>query len=175
MNLSIIIVSWNVKEKLRDNLRAIYESQNVNFEIFVVDNAAKDGTVQMKAEEFPQIKLIINKENAGFARVMAASGGGFPQGGFPRFSAACSDAPGHCPQHTFRARRDPYNRPGLATRAPLPRLPRILPQFGGFVSPADVSIVLTRLAFLVRERLFAGPLAACHISTKVMRDHRRTG
>lgn len=68
MDLSIIIVSWNVKEKLRDNLRALFESQNVNFEVFVVDNNSHDGSAEMVKKEYPQVKLIANRENLGFAR-----------------------------------------------------------------------------------------------------------
>ena len=68
MDLSIIIVSWNVKEKLKDNLRALYESQDVNFEVFVVDNNSRDRTVEMVRKNYPQVKLITNSENFGFAR-----------------------------------------------------------------------------------------------------------
>lgn len=68
MDLSIIIVSWNVREKLKDNLRALYESQNVDFEVFVIDNNSHDGTAAMVQENYPQVKLIINRENYGFAR-----------------------------------------------------------------------------------------------------------
>lgn len=68
MDLSIIIVSWNVKEKLKDNLRALYESQNVNFEVFVVDNNSADGSVEMVKKYYPQVKLIANRENLGFAK-----------------------------------------------------------------------------------------------------------
>ena len=67
MDLSIIIVSWNVREKLKDNLRALYESQAVNFEVFVVDNNSRDGTVGMVRQCYPEVKLIINRENYGFA------------------------------------------------------------------------------------------------------------
>ena len=69
MNLSIIIVSWNVCDKLRDNLKSIYaNTQNINFEVFVVDNNSKDKTVEMVKKEFPQVKLIANTENLGFAK-----------------------------------------------------------------------------------------------------------
>jgi hypothetical protein len=69
MDLSIIIVSWNVREKLRQNLKAIYSSEgNLNFEIFVVDNNSSDQSVEMIVEEFPKVKLIVNKENLGFAK-----------------------------------------------------------------------------------------------------------
>lgn len=68
MDLSIVIVSWNVKEKLKDNLRALYASQNVNFEVFVVDNNSADGTVEMVKNVYPEVKLIANRENLGFAK-----------------------------------------------------------------------------------------------------------
>jgi len=68
MNLSIVIVSWKVKEKLRDNLRSLSNSQNVSFEVFVVDNNSLDGSVEMVKEEYPKVKLIANRENLGFAK-----------------------------------------------------------------------------------------------------------
>jgi len=68
MDLSIIIVSWNVREKLKDNLRALYESQNVNFEVFVVDNNSADASAEMVKRFYPRVKLIANQENLGFAK-----------------------------------------------------------------------------------------------------------
>ena len=67
-NLSIIIVSWNVKEKLRDNLRALFASRHADFEVFVIDNNSADGSAEMVKKEYPQVKLIANKENLGFAK-----------------------------------------------------------------------------------------------------------
>jgi len=68
MDLSIIIVSWNVKEKLRENLSVLFKSErNLDFEIFVIDNNSEDGTVEMIGRDFKQVKLISNKENLGFA------------------------------------------------------------------------------------------------------------
>lgn len=67
--LSIIIVSWNVKDLLRQCLRSIFlEQGSLNLEIIVVDNASKDQTVEMVKKEFPQIKVIANINNLGFAR-----------------------------------------------------------------------------------------------------------
>lgn len=68
MDLSIIIVSWNVREKLKDNLRALFGSKNVSFEVFVADNNSADGTVDMVKKCYPQVRLIANQENLGFAR-----------------------------------------------------------------------------------------------------------
>ncbi|MFH1232248.1 MAG: glycosyltransferase family 2 protein [Patescibacteria group bacterium] len=69
MDLTIIIVSWNVKDFVRDNLKSIYENtKNIEFEIYVVDNDSKDGTVEMIKNEFPEAHLITNNYNAGFAK-----------------------------------------------------------------------------------------------------------
>lgn len=69
MDLSIIIVSWNVREKLKENLTALFESKGeVNFEVFVVDNNSYDGTAEMVKSEFQQVKLIANTDNLGFAK-----------------------------------------------------------------------------------------------------------
>jgi GT2 family glycosyltransferase len=69
MDLSIIIVSWNVKDKLRDNLRALYASKgDFNFEVIVIDNNSEDGSVAMVKDDFPQAELIVNIRNEGFAK-----------------------------------------------------------------------------------------------------------
>lgn len=86
MDLSIIIVSWNVKGKLKENLTALFQSEtDFEFEVFVVDNNSYDGTAEMVKKEFPQVhpvksgqqagakqfngvKLIANAENLGFAK-----------------------------------------------------------------------------------------------------------
>ncbi len=69
MDLSIIIVSWNVKEKLRENLKSLFKSEDdFKYEVFVVDNNSTDSTVEMVKNEFPQVKLIANQKNLGFAK-----------------------------------------------------------------------------------------------------------
>lgn len=68
VDLSIVIVSWNVRELLRACLQALQTTtQTISFEVLVVDNASSDGTVEMVATEFPQHHLIALKENIGFA------------------------------------------------------------------------------------------------------------
>ncbi|MDI3496463.1 MAG: hypothetical protein PWQ35_484 [Patescibacteria group bacterium] len=69
MDLSVIIVSWETKEKLRHNLKALFLSEgDFKFEVFVVDNNSSDKSADMVAREFPQVKLIRNEKNEGFAR-----------------------------------------------------------------------------------------------------------
>jgi Predicted glycosyltransferases len=71
MDLSIIIVSWNVREKLNKCLSHLLLSQtNFSFEILVVDNGSHDGSAAMVREEFPEVKLVANDGNLGFARAV---------------------------------------------------------------------------------------------------------
>lgn len=68
MDLSVIIVSWKVIDKLRSNLNALFQSQSdFKFEVFVVDNNSHDGSADMVKKEFPQVILISNQDNLGFA------------------------------------------------------------------------------------------------------------
>lgn len=68
-DLSIIIVNWNTRDLLRECLRSIYNNtEKLTFEVFVIDNASRDGSVEMVRKEFSQARLIRNKENFGFAR-----------------------------------------------------------------------------------------------------------
>ncbi len=69
MNLSIIIVNWKVKDLLRKCLASIYEhTSGITFEVFVVDNDSHDGIEVMVLQEFPQVTLIVNNRNVGFAK-----------------------------------------------------------------------------------------------------------
>ena len=66
MNISIIIVSYNTADFLQICLASLRLSSGVKKEIFVVDNCSTDNSVQIVAEKFPEVSLIINSENKGF-------------------------------------------------------------------------------------------------------------
>ncbi len=69
MDLSIVIVSWNVAEKLKENLKNLFQSKtDYKFEVFVVDNNSVDDTVSMIKKDFPEVKLIANDNNLGFSK-----------------------------------------------------------------------------------------------------------
>ena len=69
IDISIIIVSYNVKEFLHQCLLSIEKSiNNISVEIFVVDNNSIDGTCELIRSKFPNIKLIANSENLGFGK-----------------------------------------------------------------------------------------------------------
>ncbi|MBA4251869.1 MAG: glycosyl transferase [Chlorobiaceae bacterium] len=69
MDLSIIIVNYNVKEFLQNLLHSINKSiTNYRYEIIVVDNNSVDGSVELLREKFPDVKLIDSKTNLGFSK-----------------------------------------------------------------------------------------------------------
>jgi len=69
VDLSIIIVNYNVEHHLRRCLQSIYRStRGISFEVTVVDNNSTDGSVDMVKNEFPEVKLIENCQNLGFAK-----------------------------------------------------------------------------------------------------------
>lgn len=69
MDLSIIIVSWNTKDLLRDCLKSVYrETVKYSFEVIVVDNNSPDKSAEMVRAEFKETILIANNDNKGFAR-----------------------------------------------------------------------------------------------------------
>ncbi|MBD3287314.1 glycosyltransferase [candidate division KSB1 bacterium] len=69
IELSIIIVNFNVKELLEQTLLSVKRATHqISKEIFVVDNASTDGSVGMIRQKFPEVKLIANKENIGFGK-----------------------------------------------------------------------------------------------------------
>lgn len=68
LRFSIVIVSWNVEEDLANCIRSIEENRPCGeFEVIVVDNASTDGTAETIRSDFPQVTLIANDENRGFA------------------------------------------------------------------------------------------------------------
>lgn len=68
-DLTISIVSYNTRNLLRDCLNSVYDNvRDIKFEIIVVDNDSTDDSPEMIKKEFPQVTLIENKENVGFAK-----------------------------------------------------------------------------------------------------------
>ncbi|WP_018294785.1 glycosyltransferase family 2 protein [Mariprofundus ferrooxydans] len=66
--LSIIIVSYNTKELTLACLKSVFEeTEGVDFEVIVLDNNSSDFSAEAIASEYPQVQLIANKENLGFA------------------------------------------------------------------------------------------------------------
>ena len=68
MRLSVVFLNYNTRDLTRQALSSVLAAaEGLEVEIFVVDNASADGSADMVAEEFPQVKLICNEANVGFA------------------------------------------------------------------------------------------------------------
>lgn len=69
MDLSVVIVNYNVRQFLENALASVYRAlHGLTGEVFVVDNASEDGSVEMVRSKFPAVHLIENPANVGFAR-----------------------------------------------------------------------------------------------------------
>lgn len=69
MDISVIIVNWNTKEMLLDCLKSLTK-QNISYtnEIIVVDNGSTDGSQEAVRAAFPDVQIIENNANLGFAK-----------------------------------------------------------------------------------------------------------
>jgi len=69
LKLSIIIVNYNVRYFLEQCLQSVEKAiQNIDAEVFVVDNNSPDDSIAMVKNQFPQVKIIANKINVGFSK-----------------------------------------------------------------------------------------------------------
>jgi len=69
MDLSVVIVNYNVKYFLDQCLQSVFRAgESLNMEVFVVDNNSVDGSNEMVSEKYPEVKLIANTENFGFSK-----------------------------------------------------------------------------------------------------------
>ena len=108
-SLSIIVVSYNVRELLRACLNATYASlahaPEIAATVWVVDNASADGSAEMVAAAFPQARLVASRENLGFAGgnnlVLRKLGFGEPLRG----SGVAEKQTLHAPRFTLHASR----------------------------------------------------------------------
>ncbi|HJT77968.1 MAG TPA: glycosyltransferase family 2 protein [Gemmataceae bacterium] len=69
VDVTVCIASWNCRELLRACLESLHDQpQGVRVETVVVDNASTDGAADMVARDFPEVDLVRNPTNRGFAR-----------------------------------------------------------------------------------------------------------
>lgn len=69
VDVSIMVVAWNVRDFVRDCLASVFaETRDLCFEVIYVDNASEDGSVEMVRERFPSVRIIENERNEGFIR-----------------------------------------------------------------------------------------------------------
>ncbi len=69
IDLSIIIVNYNVKEFVKNLLSSIEKAKSSHsIEVIIVDNNSTDGSSEILAKDYPQYLIIVNKENVGFGK-----------------------------------------------------------------------------------------------------------
>ena len=67
-DLSVIVVNWNTRDLLVQCLQSLEDTVESMYDVWVVDNASADDSVAVIREQFPQVHVIANSENVGFAR-----------------------------------------------------------------------------------------------------------
>ena len=68
-SISIVIVNYNVRFFLEQALRSVIKATaDMSVQVWVVDNASSDDSVNMVKQKFPTVQIIENKDNVGFAR-----------------------------------------------------------------------------------------------------------
>lgn len=68
VDVSIIIVSYNVKLFLEQAINSVLSSTEIKLDVIIIDNNSADGSVDMVKNRFPEVKLIENDSNVGFAK-----------------------------------------------------------------------------------------------------------
>ncbi len=68
IDISVVILNYNVREFLENTLNSVFRAiHNLDAEVFVVDNASADLSADMVRRKFPDVRLIVNDDNKGFA------------------------------------------------------------------------------------------------------------
>jgi GT2 family glycosyltransferase len=66
--VAIILLNWNGKDQTLDCLASLHQLTYPSFRVVLVDNASGDGSIQAVRSSFPDVELIENRENLGFAQ-----------------------------------------------------------------------------------------------------------
>jgi GT2 family glycosyltransferase len=153
--VSIVIVSFNTRETLRDCLHSVLaESKDLTVEILVVDNNSSDGSPEMVEQSFPQVRLFRAGGNLGFG---AANNVALLQARGRYFVLLNSDAflqPGALQTSIRHMDEDPAC--GLAGGRLTGRDGRLQPSSRMFSTPLDELIVLSGLAARYPKSRFFG-------------------
>lgn len=64
--ISVIVLNWNGERYIAQSLNSLLDQTYRNYEVIVVDNGSKDGSVELIKGYLPRIRLILNEENLGF-------------------------------------------------------------------------------------------------------------
>ncbi len=68
MDVSVVLITWKMKDRLERLLDSLTEvSSGFSYEIIIVDNNSQDGTIEMLKQKYPAVVLIKNEKNLGVA------------------------------------------------------------------------------------------------------------
>ncbi len=65
--VSVIIPNWNGRPYLGGSLSSVMAQTCLDFEVVLVDNGSTDGSAELVAQRFPQVRIIRHDENLDFA------------------------------------------------------------------------------------------------------------
>ena len=68
MKIAVVILNWNGKELLKQFLPSVIKYSEHSAEIIIADNDSSDGSVEFLKQNYPQLRIILNEENLGFAK-----------------------------------------------------------------------------------------------------------
>jgi N-acetylglucosaminyl-diphospho-decaprenol L-rhamnosyltransferase len=131
-DLSVVIVTWNVRALALEALRSLYAdltTSGLTAEVWVVDSASSDGTPEAVAEAFPQVRLVASNENLGFGR---GNNSALRQMGFSNPNVD----PQSLPKAVYLLNPDTITQPG-ATRA----------LYDALFAASDVGLVGAQLSY----------------------------
>lgn len=67
--VSVVIVNWNTRDTLKNCLQSVYSETRLDLmEVIVIDNGSIDNSCEMLRRQFPDVRLIGNTVNVGFAK-----------------------------------------------------------------------------------------------------------
>jgi GT2 family glycosyltransferase len=69
MKLSVVIINYNLCELLQHTLAALVDAgKNIDYEVFIFDNASTDGSIKMIESNFPQFHIIASQKQVGYSK-----------------------------------------------------------------------------------------------------------
>jgi hypothetical protein len=152
MDVSVIVVTYNSREVVRDCLASIQDHACcLEYEVIVVDNASSDGSAELVAQEFPTACLIRNRRNVGFAAA-ANQGAQLAHGTYLHFVNPDAFFINDALPYFFDFLQNPANsRVGVVGAYIEDRKGNLIHSAGGF--PFPISYLIARFRAVVRKIL----------------------
>jgi len=66
--VAVLVINYNGKHFLKTCLKSLEKQTYKNYQVYIVDNASTDGSIEYVKQHFPRVKTIVFSENLGFAK-----------------------------------------------------------------------------------------------------------